>query len=32
MELWLLILFTFYRFFFQFVNLLDMDKGVGHGG
>ncbi len=30
MELWLLILFTFYRFFFQFVNLLD--KGVGNGG
>jgi hypothetical protein len=30
MELWLLILFTFYRFFFQLVSILD--NGVGHGG
>jgi hypothetical protein len=30
MELWLLILFTFYRFFFQLVSILD--KGVGNGG
>jgi hypothetical protein len=30
MELWLLILFAFYRFFIQFVNVLD--AGVSHGG
>ncbi|GBC83070.1 hypothetical protein HRbin10_02210 [bacterium HR10] len=30
MELWLLILFAFYRFFTQFVNVLD--KGVSNGG
>ncbi len=30
MELWLLILFTFYRFFFQLVSILD--AGVSHGG
>jgi hypothetical protein len=30
MELWLLILFTFYRFFFQLVSILD--NGVTHGG
>ncbi|GBC77277.1 hypothetical protein HRbin08_00751 [bacterium HR08] len=30
MELWLLILFAFYRFFIQFVNILDL--GVGQGG
>jgi hypothetical protein len=30
MELWLLILFAFYRFFIQFANILD--KGVSQGG
>ncbi|GEM_PF-811147 len=30
MELWLLILFAFYRFFIQFVNVLD--SGVSQGG
>jgi hypothetical protein len=30
MELWLLILFAFYRFFIQFANILDL--GVSNGG